>query len=59
MDSKHAQHAPQTDSSHTQAMMLLTHHCSEAIVMGEAPPPPKEAMKFGGMEGSDEQPYVR
>ena len=53
------QHAPHTLSSQTQATMLLTHHCSAAIVMGDAPPPPKEVMKLGWTEGSDEQPYVR
>lgn len=53
---KQEQHAPHTLSSLTQAMMLLTHHCRAAMVMVDAPPPPKVAMTFGGIEESEEQP---
>ena len=50
------QHAPHTLSSLTHAMMLLTHHCRAAMVMVDAPPPPKVAKTFGGIEESEEQP---
>jgi hypothetical protein len=53
---KQEQHALHTLSSQIHAMMLLTHHCRAAIVIGDAPPPPKVAKTFGGIEESDEQP---